>query len=175
MAAGWSVIFHAHHRLMVAFLVLSGCASEPLRRPVSAFGAADQERAAPRSPVRSAAYQSSRGLDASHLAGVSATLPPPTKDNEPSFCKLNPGACPEPPANPEPDDYEDAAGNPWKYFACIQACKGGQAAGEEFCEALPTRTPKQRTIKALCFGAVHAGATACEVFCRAYFGPPRSP
>jgi len=101
-------------------------------------------------------------------------LPPPTEGHEASFCELNPEACLEPLPAPEPGESE-ATADPWKSFACIQACQAGSEAMEKFCENLPGRTKRQQKLKALCFGSCYAGKTACVVFCRAYFGPPRAP
>ncbi len=101
-------------------------------------------------------------------------LPPPTEEEEPVFCKLNPGAClpPLPPAEPgEPE----TTGDPWKSFACIQACTAGGEAMEQFCENLPNRTKRQQAIRALCWGVSRGSKAACIGFCRAYFGPPRAP
>ena len=74
----------------------------------------------------------------------------------------------------EPGESE-ATADPWKSFACIQACQAGSEAMEKFCESLPGRTKRQQKLKALCFGSCYVGKTACVVFCRAYFGPPRAP
>ncbi len=101
-------------------------------------------------------------------------LPPPTEGHEASFCELNPGACPEPLPAPEPGEPETTA-DPWKSFACIQACQAGGDAMANFCAKLPARTKRQQKIKAVCFGSCYAGKAACGVFCRAYFGPPRDP
>ncbi len=65
--------------------------------------------------------------------------------------------------------------DPWKSFACIQACNAGSAAVERFCSALPDKTKKQKEIRAICWGVSRGGQAACVVFCRAYFGPPRDP
>jgi hypothetical protein len=101
-------------------------------------------------------------------------LPPPTEDNEPTFCKLNPGACWPALPPPEPGEPETTA-DPWKSFACMQACKAGGAAMEKFCENLPNRTNRQKKIRSICWGVSAGTEAACLVFCRAYFGPPRSP
>jgi len=53
-------------------------------------------------------------------------LPPPTEGHEASFCELNPGACLEPLPAPEPGESE-ATADPWKSFACIQACQAYSA------------------------------------------------
>jgi len=103
-----------------------------------------------------------------------AVLPPPTEGREAEFCTLNPGACPEPLPEPEPGESE-ATADPWKSFACIQACRAGGDAMEEFCRMLPDRTKRQQKVKAVCWSMSHASKAACIVFCRAYFGPPRDP
>lgn len=101
-------------------------------------------------------------------------LAPPTEGQEPEFCKLNPGACPVPLPAPEPGESE-ATADPWKSFACMQACQAGSSAMEKFCANLPGNTKRQQQIKAACFGSCYASKAACLVFCRAYFGPPRNP
>jgi hypothetical protein len=108
-------------------------------------------------------------------APVSGPVPaPPTEGHGASFCELNPEACLAPLPAPEPGESETTA-DPWKSFACIQACQAGSHAMEKFCENLPGRTKRQQKLKALCFGSCYAGKAACLVFCRAYFGPPRDP
>ena len=101
-------------------------------------------------------------------------LPPPTEGHEPEFCKLNPGACPDPLPEPEPGEPKTTA-DPWKSFACIKACNAGGDAMEEFCRMLPGRTKREQKLKSLCWGVCRTGKAACTVFCRAYFGPPQDP
>jgi hypothetical protein len=117
-------------------------------------------------------------LGTGQSALASPPLPPPkSKDDEPSFCKLNPGACPPLPSAPEPEssEPEEEATDPWKSLACIQACDAGSEAMERFCKALPDKTKRQKEIRAICWGVSRGSRAACVVFCRAYFGPPRSP
>ncbi|CAM4333572.1 hypothetical protein COSO111634_37780 [Corallococcus soli] len=116
-----------------------------------------------------------RGGDLYQAAPVSGpVLPPPTEGHVASFCTLNPEACLEPLPAPEAGEAETTA-DPWKSFACTQACQAGSQAMETFCEKLPGRTKRQQKLKALCFGSCYAGKASCLVFCRAYFGPPRAP
>lgn len=154
---------------VLALLLLTRCAGETPRR-LSDLEVPQQEHTAPRSV--SAVYWGRGSGGSMQPALASAPLPPPTSEDEPSFCKLNPGACREP--LPEAEPGEDVSGDPWKSFACIQACNAGAAAMEKFCGNLPGRTKRQQEIKAICWGAAAGGKTACVVFCRAYFGPPRS-
>lgn len=115
-----------------------------------------------------------RGLLYQGTPAPGPVLPPPTEEEEPEFCKLNPGACLEPLPEPEPGEPE-ATADPWKSFACIQACNAGGDAMEEFCRKLPDKTKRQQKLKAVCWSVSHGGKAACIVFCRAYFGPPREP
>lgn len=139
---------------LLAVAMMPGCAGAPARSPILSL---------------------EPGGSRDHLHQTAVTggpvLPPPTEGQESEFCKLNPGACPEPLPAPEPGESE-ATADPWKSFACIQACKVGGDAMEEFCRELPGRTKRQQKIKAVCWSVSHGGRAACIVFCRAYFGPP---
>lgn len=151
-----------------AALVLANCAGEPVRHHSSVDVGAQE---APASRTSNTADRRIHLTSAPDAAVVSVALPPPSKEDEPSFCKLNPGACPEPLAEPEPG--ESAAGNPWKYFACVQACNSGGEAMDQFCRSLPGSTKRQKQIQALCWGVSRGSRIACLVFCEAYFGRPR--
>ncbi len=158
-------------RLSTLLLVgpgLMACAGEQLRpsTPPGLTAAPQSVRA-----VQLASARGTRGNMVRSAVASGAVLPPPDEEHEPVFCKLNPGACPEPLPVAEPG--EDTAGDPWKSFACMQACDAGGKTMDAFCRNLPERTPRQRKIKALCWGVSRASKEACHVFCRAYFGPPR--
>lgn len=173
----------AAHMVTLALLLLSGCAGKPVRRTYEFPGTRKD-------------YPEETVFVSSPKTRV------PDKDRLPKelprFCKLNPEACPDlieklappkpKPSQPKPspkpsqpssaeevDEPEEMARDPWKFFACMQACKGGREAGQAFCTALPGRTAKQRQIKAICYAAVAAGTASCEVFCEGYFKPRKSP
>lgn len=54
-------------------------------------------------------------------------------------------------------------------FECLKACNASIEEAEDFCRSLPDDNKKR---KALCWSAIYAGKAACQVFCRAEFGPP---
>ncbi|MCY1078407.1 hypothetical protein [Archangium lansingense] len=54
-------------------------------------------------------------------------------------------------------------------FECLKACNASIEEAEDFCRNLPDDNKKR---KALCWSAIYAGKAACQVFCRAEFGPP---
>lgn len=54
-------------------------------------------------------------------------------------------------------------------FECLKACNASIEEAEEYCRNLPDDNKKR---KALCWSAIYAGKAACQVFCRAEFGPP---
>ena len=54
-------------------------------------------------------------------------------------------------------------------FECLKACNASIEEAEDFCRHLPDDNKKR---KALCWSAIYAGKAACQVFCRAEFGPP---
>jgi len=151
---------------VVVMLAVSGCAGEQVRSDGATSGSPRQGPP----PSVSAVYRS---------VGESRVTAPALRsaressdDGIPSFCKLNPEACPDlPPPPPEPNE---PTADPWKSFACIQACEVGGDAIAAFCRALPGKTKRQIAVKAACWGASQGSEIACKVFCRAYFGPPRS-
>lgn len=159
----------------MAFIGVLGCARAPVQQPSTReLGAYP----------RALSYLGNSPDSGGHAGGdeqvvwASTPLPPPkSKEDEPSFCKLNPGGCPPLPASSdtEPDEPEEQSQDPWKSLACIQACEVGAEAMERFCQTLPNNTKKQKQIRSLCWGVSSGSKAACIVFCRAYFGPPRSP
>jgi hypothetical protein len=155
---------------LVLFL-LGGCAGGSLRLDdfEHAHRSAESEGA-----VRLASESPYPGGQVYTALAAGPVLPPPIEGQEGEFCKLNPGACLPGLPPPEPGEPE-ATADPWKSFACIQACKAGSEAMEKFCENLPGKTKRQKALKALCWGASSGSKAACVVFCRAYFGPPRDP
>ncbi|MFL5351934.1 hypothetical protein [Archangium sp.] len=54
-------------------------------------------------------------------------------------------------------------------FECLKACNASIEEAEDYCRNLPDNNKKR---KALCWSAIYAGKAACQVFCRAEFGPP---
>ncbi len=54
-------------------------------------------------------------------------------------------------------------------FECLKACNASIEEAEDYCRNLPDDNKKR---KALCWSAIYAGKAACQVFCRAEFGPP---
>jgi hypothetical protein len=54
-------------------------------------------------------------------------------------------------------------------FECLKACNASIEDAEDFCRNLPDDNKKR---KALCWSAIYVGKAACQVFCRAEFGPP---
>lgn len=54
-------------------------------------------------------------------------------------------------------------------FECLKACNASIEEAEDYCRSLPDNNKKR---KALCWSAIYAGKAACQVFCRAEFGPP---
>ena len=54
-------------------------------------------------------------------------------------------------------------------FECLKACNASIDEAEDFCRSLPDSNKKR---KALCWSAIYSGRAACQVFCRAEFGPP---
>jgi hypothetical protein len=156
---------------ILALLAASSCVSTPAR-PLSSFGSGSQRQPSPW--TGSGVHGELRADGARQSAPLTSLPPPKSEDAQPTFCKLNPGACPPLPPPSEPAPQEQAM-DPWKSFACIQACNAGSAAMEQFCSALPDRTKRQKEIRAICWGVSRGGRAACVVFCRAYFGPPREP
>jgi hypothetical protein len=153
---------------ILALLGLSSCSRAPARR-FSEFKA-ESQRQIP-------SWNTSTAYPGLCSDGARQLPPPKSKDEEPSFCQLNPGACPPLPAPPEsePNEPDDQAQDPWKSLACIQACDAGGEAMERFCNSLPDKTKRQKEIRAICWGVSRGSRAACVVFCRAYFGPPRTP
>ncbi|KFE69088.1 hypothetical protein DB31_6990 [Hyalangium minutum] len=161
--------------LVLGGLSLVGCAHAPARQ-FAALGNGSPPLA--QSKTLRASHAGVQAGDDDQPSWTSTPLPPPrSKEEEPSFCRLNPGGCPPLPSAEEPDpgELEGQAHDPWKSFACIQACEAGAAAMERFCQALPDRTKRQKEIRAACWGVSRGSKAACVVFCRAYFGPPRTP
>jgi hypothetical protein len=156
---------------IVALMLLAGCAGESIRRAQTLDGR-HQDRASHQ--IMSATYETIPMESGADRALSSVPLSPPNDVQEPSFCKLNPGACWPPLPTPETGEPE-ATADPWKSFACMQACDAGGAAMEKFCDALPNRTRRQKKLRALCWGISTGSKAACRVFCRGYFGPPRTP
>jgi hypothetical protein len=159
---------YSYSILILALLSLANCARAPARH-LPDFTA--------RSQGQLPSWNTSTAHPGFFSDGARQLPPPKSKDEEPSFCKLNPGACPPIPVPPEPESNEpdEQAQDPWKSLACIQACDAGGEAMEQFCKALPDKTKRQKEIRAICWGVSRGSRAACVVFCRAYFGPPRSP
>lgn len=72
---------------------------------------------------------------------------------------------------PEPETVRPDGGTAemTNVFECLKACNASIEEAEQFCRNLPDDDKKR---KALCWSAIYAGRAACQVFCRAEFGPP---
>lgn len=72
----------------------------------------------------------------------------------------------------DPPDKEQPDAGPIQMtnvFECLKACNASIEEAEDYCRNLPDDNKKR---KALCWSAIYAGKAACQVFCRAEFGPP---